>query len=86
MIVYPTSFVFFVETKEENFELDERYLEDYKDPLITNGKTQDQSDIKPSENLALTPIFHRLTNLKEDLIDDKSKFIFGQVITIAGGE
>ena len=73
---HPLSFVFFGETflKEENFESDERYSEDCKDPLITNGETKDQSDITPSENLALTPISPKLTNLKEDLIDDKSKF------------
>ena len=71
---HPSSFVFFGETflKEENFELDERFSEDYKDPLITNGETQD--NIKPSENFALTPILPKLTNLKEDLIDDKSEF------------
>ena len=73
---HPLSFVFFGETllKEENFESDERYSEEYKDPLITNGETQDQSDITPSENLALAPIFSKVTNLKEDLIDDKSEF------------
>ena len=73
---HPLSIVFFGETflKEENFELDKRYLEDYKDPLITNVETQVKSEITPSENLALTPIFPKLTNLKEDLIDDKSEF------------
>ena len=62
---HPLSSVFFGKTfvKEENYNLDEDYSEDYKDPLTTS-----------SENLALVPIFPKLSNIKEELIDDTSEF------------
>ena len=71
---HPLSFVFFGETfvKEENFELNERYSEEYIDPLTINGGTQDKSDIMSSDNHALAPLFPKLSNIKEDLTDDKS--------------
>ena len=67
----PAVICVFCETfvKEENFELNERYSDDYKDPLITNGKAQDQSDITSSENLLLLPIVPKLSNINENLID-----------------
>ena len=62
---HPLSSVFFGKTfvKEENYYLEEDYLEDYKDPLTTS-----------SENIALLPIFPKLSNIKEELIDDTSEF------------
>jgi len=73
---HPLSFVFFGQTfvKEENFEINERYIEDYKDPLITNGEAQDHSNITSSEILSSLPIIPKLSNIKEDLIDIKSEF------------
>ena len=63
---HPLSFAFFGKTfmKEENVNLDESYSEDYKDPLTINGEIKNQSDITPSENLAL--IFPKLSNIKEE--------------------
>ena len=65
---HPLSFVFFGKTfmKEENVNLEESYSEDYKDPLTINGEIKNQSDITPSENLALAPIFSKLSNIKEE--------------------
>ena len=73
---HPLSFVFFGQTfvKEENFEINERYSEDYKDPLITNGEAQDHSNITSSEILLPLPIIPKLSNINEDLIDIKSEF------------
>ena len=73
---HPLSFVFFGQTfvKEENFEINERYSEDYKDPLITNGEAKDHSNITSSEILSSLPIVPKLSNIKEDLIDIKSEF------------
>ena len=73
---HPLSFVFFGQTfvKEENFEINERYSEDYKDPLITNGEAQDHSDITSSEILSSLPIISKQSNINEDLIDIKSEF------------
>ena len=73
---HPLSFVFFGQTfvKEENFEINERYSEDYKDPLITNGEAKDHSNIKSSEILSSLPIIPKLSNINEDLIDIKSEF------------
>ena len=73
---HPLSFVFFGQTsvKEENFEINERYSEDYKDPLITNKEAQDHSNITSSEILLSLPIIPKLSNINEDLIDIKSEF------------
>ena len=59
LTVFCTDILF---VKEENLDLQEDYSDDYKDPLTTS-----------SENIGLLPIFPKLSNIKEELIEDTSE-------------
>ena len=66
------SFVFFGETfvREENLNSEEND----KDSLIINGKIKDQSCMTSSGFSSLSPIAPKISNIKEELIDDPIEF------------